>query len=98
MQSLGTEMRYIARRLVRAPLFTVVAVATLGIGIGANSATFSVVNGVLGHRLVHLIRNCLLPAFRPAAARAAIESRVARTGLPDSQTCDFDGAFLYFTV
>jgi len=47
MQSVGSKMRYVARRLMHAPLFTVVAVTTLAVGIGANSAIFSVVNGVL---------------------------------------------------
>ena len=40
-------MRHVLRRLVHQPLFTVIAVATLAIGLGANAAIFSVVQGVL---------------------------------------------------
>jgi predicted permease len=40
-------MRHVIRRLMQLPLFTAVAVATLGIGIGANTAIFSVIQGVL---------------------------------------------------
>jgi len=47
VNSLGKEMGQILRRLMRAPLFTIVTVLTLGAGVGANIAVFSVVEGVL---------------------------------------------------
>ena len=45
--TLTTELRFVARRLRGAPMFTLVTVATLAIAIGANIAIFSVLDGVL---------------------------------------------------
>ena len=47
MRYFSQRVRLVSRRLARAPLFTSVAVITLAVGVAANAAIFSVVNGVL---------------------------------------------------
>ena len=62
LEDLGWDLRYTIRTLVKTPVFTVVVVLTLALGIGANTAIFSILNGLLlrtlpvhePERLVHI--------------------------------------------
>ena len=56
MRSIARDLRYAVRQLRRAPVFSVVVVLMLALGIGANTAVFSVMNAVLLQ---------LLPVARP---------------------------------
>ena len=60
------DSRYALRSLRNAPAFTVAAVLALGLGIGASTATFTMVDGVLLRRLPIGVGNRLIHVEQPS--------------------------------
>jgi len=69
-----TNLRQALLRLLHAPLFTVIAILTLTLGIGANTAIFSVINGVLLRPLPYPEADRMMHLRQPQVAAGVEDS------------------------
>jgi hypothetical protein len=93
MSSFLQDLRYATRQLRKSPGFTAIAVLTLALGIGANTAIFSVVNAALLHALPYKDPGRLVYVWSAEKARGIPQSTVSIPDLHDwrEQNQVFDG-------
>src|SRR5262249_7193686 len=86
VSELGHDVRYGLRMLVKKPTLTIVAVLTLALGVGANTAIFSIVDAVLLRSLPYRDPDRLVRVFFNEPGVGLRDVRFSEPELEDLQT------------
>ncbi len=100
MENFFRDLRYSFRLLIKTPAFTVVAVLSIALGIGANTTVFSVINAVLLRSLPYKDPNTLVLLWGDSSTEEASmrkHSQVSATDVADfrSQNSVFEDVATY---
>jgi len=85
LESFVRDIRYVTRALVRTPAFFAVTVITLALGIGATTAIYSVINGVLLRPLPYPDADRVVQLWQVGEKGVGVmsPSRTTTTGKPE---------------
>jgi putative ABC transport system permease protein len=99
MRNLWLDLRYGARMLLKKPGFTLIAVITLALGIGANTAIFSVVNAVLLRPLPYAEPERLVALWESSTQRPDSRNSISYPNFFDwrAQSKSFERMASYYT-
>ena len=95
METLLQDLRFGVRMLLRRPVFAAIAVLSLALGVGANTAIFSLVNAVLWHTLPVEDPGRLVTLFTKDAKNPGLAPLSRLNWLDYRETSSFDGVMGY---
>src|SRR5215207_5394005 len=97
MDSLLNDIRYAIRNLIKRPGFTLVAVVTLALGIGANTAIFSAINALLLKPLPFPELDRIVAIWDKLPSRGVLHNEVTMANYLDwqAQSQSFEQLALY---